>query len=338
MGRSRKVFRGFCFSLYLLQLLFVFAGAVRGAVLSVEGREFVPLNDISRVLDMQGDWRKPKKEFVLTGKSSRLEFTAESREIQINGIRVFLGDPTLLHRDELYVTRVDYEETLRPLLIPQARASPGEIRTIVVDAGHGGRDQGTRNSDLKLLEKDLTLEVAERLKRVLELQGFRVLLVRSDDSYIELADRAAFANAAGADLFVSIHFNAVGKTSVHGTETYILTPRTQRSTGQAKPSDGDEIANAGNEYDHWNMLLGFLVHRQLLRDLGTFDRGLKRARFQVLRAVECPAVLVEAGYLSNDREAARARTKEYQNSLVRSLAIAINRYRQATEQIAAARQ
>ncbi len=337
MGRSRKVFRTFLVPLFLLQLLWI-SGAVRGAVIPVDGRNYVPLSAISRALQMQGEWRKPEKEFVLTGRSSRLEFSAESREMRINGIRVFLGEPTFFARGELLVTQVDYEETLRPLLIPQARPPPGPIRTIVVDAGHGGRDQGTRNRELKLLEKDLTLEVAERLKRVLELQGFRVLLVRTDDSYIELADRSAFANAAGADLFVSIHFNAVGNPAVHGTETYILTPRTQRSTGQAKAAKGDEVLHPGNEFDHWNMLLGFLVHRQLLRDLGTFDRGLKRARFQVLRGVECPAVLVEAGYLSNDLEAANARTEEYQNNLVRSLAIAINRYRQATEQVAAALQ
>lgn len=324
--------------LFLFSWPVLLSGVAQAEGILINGGRYVALRTFSDRLDMRLHWRVPEKELVLSGTSARIEFTAGSREIRINDLRAFLGEPAIYHGRELFVTEVDYKETLRPLLIPQARPSVGHVRTIVLDAGHGGRDSGTRNNQLKLLEKNLTLEVVKRLQRILELQGFRVLLTRSHDSYVDLKERALFANRMKADLFVSIHFNAVGNSGVHGTETYILTPRTHRSTGQDKPAKSDLIASPGNQNDHWNILLGFVVQRQLLRDLGTFDRGLKRARFQVLRGVECPAVLVETGYLSNEEEARKVRTEEYQNNLVRALAIAINRYQQAVEQVEAARQ
>jgi len=328
-------------SFFLLLLLGCIGGqpaTLRGQTpVVIEEREFFALRDLGRQLDLNGVWTVPDKEFSMTGRSTRLEFNTGSRETRINGTRVFLGEPTVLHRRQLHVTRTDYEAALQPLLFPQARMPGRPVRTIVIDPGHGGRDSGTRNNPLKLQEKTLTLQVSERLKAVLEQQGYRVFLTRTDDSFVGLEERSAMANAWRADLFVSIHFNAVDNPAVHGTETYILTPRTQRSTGQAAAAAADQVGNLGNQHDHWNMLLGYMVHRQLLRDLRTFDRGLKRARFQVLRGIDCPAVLVEAGYLSNSAEAARIATPEYQNDLARSLAIAINRYRQATENLAAAR-
>lgn len=328
--------------LLLLLLLLLGAGGISlpvraQAIVVLEEKEYVALPELGGRLDLTGSWTTPGKNFVLSGRATRVEFTTGSREVRVNGTRIFLGEPTVLHRRQLHVGRVDYEATLQPLLLAHSRAPARTVRTIVIDPGHGGRDSGTRNKPRQLQEKNLTLEVAHRLKAILEQQGYGVAMTRSDDTFIELAERSALANAWGADLFVSIHFNAVDNPAVEGTETYILTPQSHRSTGQGTAAASDATANQGNEHDHWNMLLGFLVHRQLLRDLASFDRGLKRARFQVLRGIDCPALLVEAGYLSNSAEAARITTADYQNQLARSLAISINRYRQATESIAAAR-
>jgi N-acetylmuramoyl-L-alanine amidase len=303
---------------------------------TVDDANWIDLREAAREMGASLLWQTPEKELLLAGHNARIEFTAGSRQVRVNGVRVFMGEPALFHRRQLHVSRVDYERTLRPLLRPHVRPPARAIRTIVLDPGHGGRDSGTRNAQLNLQEKDLTLQVATRLKVVLEQQGYRVFLTRSDDTFVGLEERSAMANSVGADLFISIHFNAVDNPAVHGTETYILTPRTHRSTGQGAAAASDAVGHRGNEHDQRNMLLGYLVQWQLLRDLKTFDRGLKRARFQVLRGIDCPAVLVEAGYLSHRDEAMRIATAEYQNNLVRSLAIAINRYRQATENIAAA--
>src|SRR5690625_2755307 len=313
-------------------ILFAFGGI---AALSAAD-EYVSLHRIAERFQLDPSWKEPEKTLLLRRDRAELSFTSKSREIKINGMRVFVGDPMRLHRDQLHIIRTDFESMHRPLLAPNYLA-PGRLETIVIDPGHGGRDRGTSYEPLKLLEKNLTLEVSRKLARRLQEEGYRVRLTRTADEYVSLEERAAFANRVGADLFISIHFNAVGKSDVRGTETYLLTPRGQRSTGQGEAAASDSIGYPGNENDHWNALLGYFLHRQLLRDLGSFDRGLKRARFSVLRTVEAPAVLVEAGYLSNREEAHRVRTSAYQDKLVESLVAGIKQYHQATNRIAAVR-
>lgn len=257
-----------------------------------------------------------------------LELETDKREIRFNGRRLFLGDPVLLMEGRLRVARIDAEALLGPLLRPGDYATTRrEVRTIVIDAGHGGRDTGTRNARLKLDEKGPALDVALRLGALLEREGLRVIYTRADDTFVSLADRAARANAATPDLFISIHFNAVADApKVEGTETYVLTPAAQRSTASPRLQPGDSVVQPGNAFDAWNTQLGWHLHHRLLEHLGTFDRGLKRARFAVLRLVECPAVLVEAAYLSNDAEAALIATPEYRQRVAEALATGIAHY------------
>jgi N-acetylmuramoyl-L-alanine amidase len=197
----------------------------------------------------------------------------------------------------------------------------------VIDAGHGGNDSGTRNQARKLNEKTFTLDVAKRLQTLLAGGPWQVRMTRTDDRFIELSDRAEFANNAKADLFISIHFNAVAAGSdVRGTETYVLTPQFQRSTSSAKSGPEDKVAYPGNRHDARNAVLGYHMHRQLLAKLKSEDRGYKRARFAVLRLVDCPGVLVEAGYLSNDAEAAKIANAGYRGDIAEALFAAIQAY------------
>ncbi len=263
----------------------------------------------------------------------RIQFEANSRVIHLNGIRIFLGEAVRTDGGLYRLSRIDYESMVRPLLSPlQGPAPSRDLGTIVLDPGHGGRDPGTRSATFGLLEKDMTLDVALRLRELLVSRGYRVILTREDDRYLSLEQRAAVANRARADLFISIHFNAVDNPTVNGTETFLLTPRHHRSTGQGQTSTGDSAVHPGNEYDHWNALLAFYVQRQLLHDLRTFDRGIKRARFSVLREVEAPAVLVEAGYLSNPEEARRIGSVAYRARLARSLADAVGQFDRSLKQ------
>jgi N-acetylmuramoyl-L-alanine amidase len=258
--------------------------------------------------------------------TSELVFTADKREARINGLRIFLGEPAILHKNELFVATLDLERFLLPILRP-ARFTPRPLHTIVIDAGHGGNDTGTQNKSHKLSEKIFTLDVAQRLQRLLGEGRWRVLQTRSDDHFVELPDRAAFANEAKADLFISIHFNAVANNAaVHGTETYVLTPQFQRSTSSSKAMPEDKVAYPGNRHDAWNAVLGYHMHRQLLSKLKSEDRGYKHARFAVLRMVDCPAVLVEAGYLSNDDEAKKIAAETYRSDIAEALYAAILAY------------
>jgi len=272
----------------------------------------------------------------LQGAFHRLELEADSREARLNGVRVFLGDPVRVHKGGLYLSRLDAEKLLAPILLPGAGVKlPAEVKTIMLDPGHGGNDPGMQNARLGLTEKALTLDTVLRLKKLLEAQGFKVRLTRDSDRHLARAkadDLRARVNAAAeaeADLFISVHYNSVesGADRVTGIEVYTLTPQFQFSHSDPGRTDSTVgIANLGNQHDHWNALLGYTLQRELLTKLKASDRGLKRGRLAVLRLAPCPAVLVEAGFLSNDEEAKKIATPAYRQQVAEAIADAVRQY------------
>jgi N-acetylmuramoyl-L-alanine amidase len=269
-----------------------------------------------------------RRVLTLSAAAGQIVLEGDSRETSLHGLRVFLGEPVALHKGALFVSNIDLDRFLGPILHP-AQLAARPLRTLVIDPGHGGQDTGTQNKPGKLDEKVFALDVAKRLRRLLADSdpSLRVLLTREDDRFVALPARAEFANEAKADLFISIHFNAVANNpSVRGTETYVLTPRFQRSTSSQLRAADDKVLHPGNRHDAWSAVLGAHMHRQLLGKLKTQDRGYKRARFAVLRLVDCPAVLVEAGYLSNDSEARLIATPEYRGDIAEALAAAVRAY------------
>lgn len=302
------------------------AGAPRpAATLGIEA--------LGKSYGLKSAWIERGRTLRLQSAWTRFEFTAGSREGAWNGLRLFLGEPVQGKQRTLRLSRTDWEAIVRPLVDPTAVAAPGPLEMIVIDPGHGGMDPGTENRALKLQEKTFTLDVARRLRRDLERRGYRVALTRTADARLrdtqaaDLRQRAAHANRLGADLFVSIHFNALPKhPKVSGIETYMLTPAGQRSTAVHLRTPADRTAHPGNRHDHWNAVLGAAVHRSLLDGLDAPDRGLKRARFAVLRPVECPAVLVEAGFLSNPAEARKIGTAAYRQEIAEAIGEGIGHY------------
>ncbi|MEI9865670.1 MAG: N-acetylmuramoyl-L-alanine amidase [Limisphaerales bacterium] len=135
-----------------------------------------------------------------------------------------------------------------------------------------------------------------RLKKL----GFNVVLTRTTDVYPELPARPALANKVGADLFVSLHFNAAqaGKNDVQGPETYAITP-----VGAASSNAQGEGSWSGptkaNLYETQSLLLAYQMQKTLVRNLGAEDRGVRRARFAVLRDATMPAILIEGGYMTH---------------------------------------
>lgn len=274
----------------------------------------------------RADYDAEQRRLTFDGPGGRIVFTVDSREFRLHGLRVFLSEPAILVKGVMHLPDIDLERFIAPMLRPD-RLPAQPLKTIVLDAGHGGTDGGTRNQSLNLNEKAFTLDVARRLRRLLGDDKWRVIFTREDDRFVSLADRAEFANRAGADLFVSIHFNAVANNpAVRGTETYVLTPQHMRSTSSPKITPDDKQEQPGNRHDAWNAVLGHHMHRELIARLKTEDRGYKRARFAVLRLVDCPAVLVEAGYLSNEDEARLIATEAYRRKIAEALHTAILAY------------
>ncbi len=299
--------------------------------------ERVSVHDLARFLGLEPSWLEPGKKLRLASQWTELVFSLDSREVLLNGARVFMGEGAVRDEKGLRFSSVDRDRLLVPILAPQLNEPRPPIQIIALDPGHGGIDKGTRNEKLELLEKDFTIDVARRLKTLLEARGFRVMLTREDDSYVPLPERPLRATTAGADLFVSLHFNAAGSAKVRGIETYVLTPQSQRSTGSEEKRVEDGIALPGNRFDPWNSYLGYTVHGILLKELKLPDRGLKRARFAVLRDLSCPGLLVEGGYLSNAEEAKLVSTEAYRNRLAAAVANGIEVYNQTLKRLEANR-
>lgn len=312
-------------------------GAVLGQIewptARLYGDDYVDLAVIARKLGLK---------FALAGKKATLAdvsgpravFEDIERDFYLDGVRVHMTKPVIASADSLWVTKLDADKTILPLFRPADLASQlpvGPPRLIVLDPGHGGSDPGTENKKARIAEKAAALDVAQRVRKLLEARGYRVKLTRETDTRfsgnprVDLPMRAAFANKALADLFVSIHFNNAPE-SIKGVETYTLTPQHMLSTAATEPDDDTPRALPGNRYDHANLLLGFAVHRAMVRGLETPDRGYKRARWAVLRTLTSPGVLVECAYLSNDEEAHRVATPGFRQQIAESIAAGIVGY------------
>lgn len=299
------------------------------AAFKLNGNSYVEARSFFARFGLKATWVERGKTLRLQSNVARIEIEDNKRDVTLNGLRVLMGEPAIERDEALYISRIDAEKLFLPLLSPSSVASPAApaLRVIVIDAGHGGQDTGTQNKTFRLDEKTFTLDVAMRLRTHLIQQGYKVVMTRTDDRFIELPRRAEIANQAGADLFISIHFNAVaGSPLVRGSETYVMTPQYQRSTSSPKRDPSDNALNPGNRYDPWNALLGYHIHNQVVDSLRGEDRGFKRARFAVLRLVNSPGVLVEAGYLSNNDEARRIASPAYRAALAEALAQGVRAY------------
>jgi N-acetylmuramoyl-L-alanine amidase len=169
------------------------------------------------------------------------------------------------------------------------------------------------------------------LRKQLQAAGFSVILTREKDVYPERAARPELANRRGADLFVSLHFNAFpgGAASVQGPETYCITP-----VGAASSNAQGEGAGSGgtpaNRVENKSLLLAYQVQRALVKNLGVTDRGVRRARFEVLCRAEMPAILIEGGYMSHPVEGKKIFDANYRKQMAAAMVKGILAYQKLT--------
>lgn len=292
------------------------------------GIDYVNIADAASRLGFKLIWVERGKKVKLAGSGAHAELEAGTRDITVNGLRVFLGDTTVGSGRTVYVSKIDFERCLAPLLRPGYGATPPSRPDIIVlDPGHGGRDTGT-----SLLEKVYALDVAKRTKKILEAEGFNVAMTREEDVTVELGDRPAFANARKADLFVSIHFNALeNNATVSGAEVYTFPPANQHGAEWWSSMKKDDAyfktePEPVNRHDHWSVVLAGAIHRHFIQDLKLFDRGKKLKPLGALRSLNCPGVLVECGFLTHEGEAKKIATPEYRQKLAVSIADGIRDY------------
>ena len=182
--------------------------------------------------------------------------------------------------------------------------------TVVVDAGHGGKDRGAARR-YGPAEKVITLDVAQRVNRKLRESQLRTVMTRSSDVFVPLDRRVAMGNAQGNSIFVSIHFNDAPRRRIHGFETYYASP--------------------------YAASLARTIQQKLLTLPGAKNRGVHTANFRVVKNAVYPSVLVECGFLSNRAEAAQARSPAYRELLADKIAEAIVEHRYGSGAYAARR-
>lgn len=283
------------------------------------GRAYVDLQSLATSFGMRGYWLEGEKVYRLRSEWTNLDFEVNSRLLRMNELPVYLGFSPKKSGEQLYLSRADVRHVLQPIMTPQVFGPKPRYRRIVIDPGHGGRDSGARNDTYGLLEKELNLDMARRLEYLLEAIGFEVILTRESDVYLELVDRAEFANRMQADLFLSLHFNAAASVEAEGFESFALTPQFQSSTRSNTFTSADGVKYRGNAMDPWNILLSYHIQDGLVDGLGGTNRGLKRARFAVLKELNCPGVLTELGFLSHAETAQKLSTGAYREKLAQSL-------------------
>ena len=219
-----------------------------------------------------------------------------------------------------------------------------KIREVILDAGHGGKDPGAIGYT-KTQEKEIVMDITRRVKRILEDNGIKVHMTRTDDTFISLQERSAFASRTKADAFVSIHANASKTRSVSGVEVFALrnlTPQElmdikriknrrimmkQLSAEQADPNVEiliDEMMYAHKQGESYQ--LAGRIAQDMSRSLKARLRGTKTAGFYVLRNTLIPAVLVEVGFLTNPKEERQLKSSRYREKVASSIARSLVEY------------
>ena len=238
-------------------------------------------------------------------------------------------------------------EQVFPMQRVKAAAFPLAVKRVVLDAGHGGKDAGATATAIQ--EKDITLDIGERLRSLLEENGFEVVITRNTDSTVPLRERARLANESRGDIFVSIHVNAIVKyTASYGVETYYLGPTNDptltKLAAEENSVSGYSLADLRRLLDgvyadarrEESAELAHAVQKHLYgrlssHELGLENWGVKRAPFLVLVATEMPAILAEVGCLSNRKEAAMLARPDYRQKIAEALFDGIHAYASAND-------
>ncbi len=305
------------------------ASATEWKVIKINGRDFLTVDNMAEF------YKFPPPELEgrtlrLKGERGEIQFTTESREAIINGIRNTLSFPVFNHDGKFVLSRIDLAKTIEPQLRPNMVQNLSPVKTVVLDPGHGGFDKGA--TSLYGMEKDYALDVARQLRPMLQAAGFKVVLTRETDAFIPLEMRAQIANATKDSIFVSLHFNATDRDpAATGFEIYSLTPRGAPSTYEDSLTYAAINVQNGTGSDVASIGLAASIYHSVVGHFTEFDRGMKRARFAVLRLTKIPAVLMEGGFLTERGESRLIANPEWRKKLADAICIGIENYRALAE-------
>jgi N-acetylmuramoyl-L-alanine amidase len=294
-------------------------------IIKVSGQDYLSVENISRFYGLPAGVVGAGEKIRFETIKNPLEFVSGSRETMINGARSWLCFPLIEQGGKYLVSRTDVAKTIEPLVRPHRVPNVGNVQTVVLDPGHGGYDKGQVSR--YGYEKDFALDVARKLRPLLQVKGLRVIMTREGDYFVPLEVRAQIANAARNSIFVSIHFNATNDDpNATGFEIFSFTPRGAPSTSDSAVASSSVNMQPGSEVDAQSMALSTCIYHSLLGHIPEYDRGIKRARFAVLRLTKVPAVLIEGGFLTERGECKLISNKDWRGKLAAAIGVGIENY------------
>ncbi len=308
---------------------------------------YVPLLVLCDELAMDWDWDRTTHVAVLRKHGTEVRLVVGSSVILVDGQPKELDGSVRLHEGAVLVP-LSFAEQVPFAAVPPPTAAGRpqryQVRRLVIDPGHGGKDPGAISRQ-GVREKDIVLDVATRLKRVLDGNGIDVRLTRTDDRFLSLGRRTEIANSWEADLFVSVHANAHRSRAMRGFEAYYLSQAIDDSTRALQAAEHALPAVGASAWSQpttalratvWDLLytenraasidLARAVSEAARRRLQVKTLGVKGARFYVLKGSRMPAVLVEIGFLSNPDEGGQLARASYRQEIAEAVGEGILAY------------
>ena len=318
---------------------------------NLRGAEYISVIDITNKFNFAWDYDTVMRKVTLTRGNNEIRLMPDSKIVLVNGESVNLGRQVEMYKGQVFVPvkfKQDVIDVLYPTSIPCRISTSStqikDFKLVVLDAGHGGNDPGAVGRH-GLREKDVSLDIVQRIKRILQANGLNIIMTRNSDKFIQLPTRAEIANNKKADLFISVHINANPSRKLSGFEVYYLSDRVDdRSRALLAAENASFNTDSSSFADNnlslkatlWDMIysqnraesidLANNICRTASDQMGLRILGVKGAPFYVLKWTQMPAVLVEAGFVSNSEEEKYMRNSSYRQQLAEAIAQGVINY------------
>lgn len=336
------------------------AVSFKGTITSIDGIRYIPSNAIIQNYKASHAWDPVARKLVIKKRNKEAVFCIGANVALVDNNLQKMPASVRMHSGKIMIPASFVNLVLKEMFMPSTSYAKRRIptykgkyavRTIVIDPGHGGRDPGAISSS-GIREKDINLAIAKKIKAHLQNNGVKVILTRDSDRFISLWKRAHMANEKMADFFISIHANAARSKYVKGIEVYYLSEAVDdmaRATAAAEnvvlQYENSSFNTKGFETSV-GTTLGDMLYKEnraesielaesisegMSKALGVKNRGVKRAKFYVLKGARMPSVLIEIGFLSNRSEAKRLKDPYYQKKLAKAVVDGILLYKHRYE-------
>ena len=300
------------------------AGRVDWKQIRYKGRSHVSFDQVAQFYGLK--YVRNGRRVRLAGPRIQLEALSGSKGLILNGLRFYLSYPVLPWDDRVIVSNFDLANVIDATLRPSAQRDPAKLTTVIIDPAHGGRAAGVNG--VCGVEKEVTLDLALKLRDQFSDKPLRVVLTREGDFDLSVKERLALAAAVeGEAVFVSLHLGD-GNREARGLELFTIPPSGTPATYDKPSASLDDAFYPGNINDRENLALAAAIQGQALRNK-LMSVGIKRARFAELKGIAIPAVYCRAGFVSNPEDAALLGKPEYLDKVAGAIAGGIERYARA---------